>query len=61
MTDQFDIAAELEELHRQQALAQRPKVEIVPGKPGECDFCGEWFGRLVGGACGFCRDKHKLP
>ena len=30
------------------------------GKPGDCDLCGEWFGRLVQGACEPCRDKHNL-
>lgn len=31
------------------------------GEPGYCDLCGEWSGRLVGGACAPCRDKYKLP
>ena len=34
---------------------------LVPGVPGDCDLCGEWSGRLVGGACAPCRTKHKLP
>lgn len=28
---------------------------------GDCDLCGEWSGRLVGGVCAPCRDRHKLP
>lgn len=61
MADQFDIAADLEELHRQQALANRPKQEFQPGVEGDCEFCGYWSGRLVQGACAPCRDKYKLP
>lgn len=42
------------------AIAQAAR-DIPPGEPGECDLCGEWSGRLIGGACAPCRDKHKLP
>ena len=39
-----------------------------PGKPGDCDLCGETFKRVVQvikgnttiDACGRCRDKHGL-
>ena len=34
--------------------------DIPPGKPGECDLCGEWSGRLINGACAPCRDKYNL-
>lgn len=40
--------------------AMRKAADIPPGNPGECDFCGEYFSRLVGGACGFCRDKYGI-
>lgn len=40
--------------------ASRAVREMPVGVAGECDFCGESFVRLVGGACGFCRDKFKL-
>lgn len=50
-----------------QAEIDNRKAEILiqgnnfeKGKPGECDFCGEHFSRLVDGACGACRDKYKL-
>ncbi len=36
-------------------------AKIPPGEPGDCDLCGEWSGRLVGGVCAPCRDRHKLP
>jgi hypothetical protein len=35
--------------------------ELADGVAGDCDLCGEWSGRLVGGVCAPCRDKHKLP
>lgn len=61
MADDIDRAAEQEELHRQSAIASHRPIELAPGKPGDCDMCGDYFGRLIGGACGFCRDKYKLP
>lgn len=50
-----------DELHRQAAVDNRPSPEMPKGVPGDCEYCGEWCGRLVGGACGFCRDRYKLP
>lgn len=38
----------------------RSRVQMPKGHPGECDYCGEHFERLVNGACGHCRDKYKL-
>lgn len=35
-------------------------AQIPAGEAGECDHCGEPSGRLVGGACAFCRDKYHL-
>lgn len=49
----LDIEAKLAKL-RQQAAA------IPQGKPGECERCGEYSQRLVGGACAPCRDKFGL-
>lgn len=40
--------------------AMRKAAEIPPGNPGECDTCGEYSGRLVNGACAWCRDKYGL-
>lgn len=37
------------------------KAELRPGAPGDCEYCGEWAGRLVDGACAPCRDRYKLP
>ena len=40
--------------------AMRKASEIPVGNPGDCDGCGEWFGRLVDGYCGYCRDKLRI-
>lgn len=61
MADEIDKAQELEEHHRQNALANRGPYQLPPGTPGDCDLCGEFFSQLVDGACGHCRDKYKLP
>jgi len=37
--------------------AMRRAAEIPPGNPVDCEICGEYFSRLVNGACGLCRDK----
>ena len=39
----------------------RVNAQIDPGKPGECEICGEWSARLVRKACPPCRDRWKLP
>jgi len=58
--DEADRAAP--EIERSLAEALRnSRADIQPGKPGECDLCGEWTGRLIGAACAPCRDKFKLP
>lgn len=46
-----------EQLQRAIEAARRP---IPAGAPGDCDLCGEWSGRLIGGACAPCRDKYNL-
>ena len=61
MADEIDKAQELEEHHRQNALVNRPRFTLPPGTPGDCELCGEFFSRLIDGACGHCRDKYKLP
>ena len=43
------------------AEVRRRAAAIPKGEPGDCDLCGEWFGRLVNGVCARCRDLHKLP
>jgi RNA polymerase-binding transcription factor DksA len=59
MSDDVDIAIELEEAHRDRALRQvREAARRIPaGEPGECVECGEYYARLVGGRCAGCRDE----
>lgn len=61
--DDIDKATDLAQVGVDAALKRhREEVLKMPkGEPGDCDLCGEWSGRLVGGACAPCRDKHNLP
>ena len=60
MADDIDRAQERERIDREAAIKAASKV-LEPGVAGECDLCGEWAGRLIGGACAPCRDRYKLP
>jgi len=54
MADLADIAQAKMELDAEQ---RKPApYTLDPGKPGDCDLCGEWSGRLIDGACAPCRD-----
>lgn len=61
MTDEFDNASELEQKYRDAAIEKARGKPLDPGKPGDCEMCGEWSGRLIEGACAPCRDRYKLP
>lgn len=63
MSDIIDAANDLVDatLARTVAWQRHQAQQIEPGQPGECDLCGEWAGRLVGGICAPCRDRHHLP
>jgi hypothetical protein len=63
MSDEIDIANARAEADTARLMAHRRQLaqQIPPGAPGECELCGEWSGRLVGGACAPCRDRHGLP
>lgn len=60
--DDADIAEGLIQGRSDKAVAEaRILARTMPvGKPGDCDLCGEWSQRLVGGACAPCRDRFKL-
>jgi len=62
MSDEVDIANERADadIARVVAYQWRMAQQIPQGEPGECDLCGEWSGRLIGGACAPCRDRHGL-
>lgn len=61
--DIVDIANENRDAEEARRIkAARDAAEHMPvGTPGDCDFCGEWTSRLVGGACAPCRDSRGLP
>ena len=44
--------------------ARTAASKIEPGQAGDCDYCGEYFARVVireeRPACAICRDKLKL-
>lgn len=63
MSDEIDIANDRAAADTQRAeAAARAKAQAIPaGTPGDCELCGEWSGRLVGGACAPCRDRYRLP
>ena len=63
MADDIDRAQERERIDREAAIkaAVDRVMGLEPGVAGECDLCGEWAGRLIGGACAPCRDRYKLP
>lgn len=57
-----DFAAEMAQRKVDEKIEEiRRKAILAVGVAGDCDLCGEWTSRLVGGACCPCRDKYKLP
>lgn len=62
MSDDVDLASQLEEARTEDAIRKiRENAANIPvGVPGECDHCGDYFVRLIGGNCAGCRDKYKL-
>jgi hypothetical protein len=63
MADEIDRQLERDEALEAARLGLvRAQAKLIPeGKPGDCDLCGSWSGRLVRGVCAPCRDKYKLP
>jgi hypothetical protein len=63
VADIIDIANDRAEEDTERAIiAARDRAAQIPeGTKGDCDFCGEPSGRLVGGACAPCRDARRLP
>lgn len=61
MPDEIDQAQAHTEAELARNLAAvRAAATLPTGTPGDCDFCGEWSGRLIGGACAPCRDLRGL-
>jgi len=63
LADEIDLSNDriLHDTDREVARIAEAAAKIPPGEPGDCELCGEWSGRLVGGVCAPCRDRHKLP
>ena len=63
MADIIDLANDRAQADNDAAIAaaRAASAAVIPGRAGDCDLCGEWSGRLVGGACAPCRDLYKLP
>lgn len=59
--DEADRAGQEVEASLAAAAIRRAAKPLPAGEPGDCALCGEWFGRLVGGACVPCRSQYKLP
>jgi hypothetical protein len=66
MSDEADESVRVNNLglKRTTEKAQAAAASIDPGKPGDCDGCGEYFERVVprgkGEFCGRCRDSKGL-
>lgn len=62
MADEIDISNDRieAELSNEQARIRAEAAKFDPGKPGDCELCGEWSRRLVKGVCAPCRDKWGL-
>ncbi len=61
MSDDVDIASDRTQLAIDAKLQEiSDAAKLDKGVEGDCDLCGEWTSRLIGGACAPCRDKYKL-
>jgi hypothetical protein len=59
--DEADQAQMAEESYQAVMKKYKKQVKLDPGKPGECEYCGEWSQRLIKSVCAPCRDKYHLP
>jgi hypothetical protein len=61
MSDDVDITNDRTQLAIDAKVKQISNAaKLDSGKEGDCNLCGEWTSRLVGGACAPCRDRYKL-
>lgn len=60
MADDVDFATDRIEKETSKTLEQFKGYQIPEGKEGNCDTCGEWSSRLIGGMCAPCRDKYEV-
>jgi hypothetical protein len=57
--DEVDVTQERIDRELQARIAAA-RGQLEAGAQGDCDFCGEWSGRLIRGACAPCRDRRGL-
>lgn len=57
MPDDLDMAAD--QYLYIDAMLHSFRYTLPVGSPGECDECGEYSPRLLGGRCAVCRDGGK--
>lgn len=59
--DEADRSVLFDEMYQKELDNKIRKAAIIPkGTPGECEYCGEYFERLINNACGRCRDLYRL-
>lgn len=59
--DEADRSVLFDEMYQKELDNKIKKAAIIPkGAPGECEYCGEYFERLINNACGRCRDLYRL-
>ena len=58
--DEADEAQERIERRVDEGIARARRKQLEKGRPGDCNLCGEWSGRLILGACAPCRDRYHL-
>lgn len=63
MSDRGDIIDRANDVAQAMLDAQIDDASkpLPPGEPGVCSHCDEYKPRLIGGACGRCRDTYGLP
>lgn len=61
MSKELDEARDREAAITEATITQiRQAAKLQAGHPGECEYCGYESPRLIGGACGKCRDENNL-
>lgn len=63
LIDVLDVATQEAERDRELRVAEiRRRAAAIPdGEPGDCNYCGLYFTRIVDGHCGRCRDLLGRP
>lgn len=61
LTDPLDYAADLsQKIADAEVSAIRAAAASIPvGAQGDCEDCGYWSSRLIGGICAPCRDRQE--